>query len=402
MMEWQEAMELLTHSIGSVGMEQIPLEACYGRVLAEDIVAGENIPGFDRSPYDGYAFRASDSAGASKEAPVTLSVIEEIRAGQTPGKKVESGTAVRLMTGAPIPEGADAVCKYEDTVFTKEQVTLSRSYHPGENIVKAGEDICPGTEVMQKGYRIDAGMVGTLASLGITEVPVYRRPVAGILSTGDEVVEPGEPLPCGKIRNSNRYMIAAAMERIGYDTVSLGHSPDTIADLKEHILRGEEACDLLVSTGGVSAGDYDLVPDAMLECGYEIPVKGVGMKPGMACAYGVKKDRVMLGLSGNPASSLTNLQCICYPALRKLAGYGEYGHMVYTAKLGTTIVKTGGHGTRFVRGRMVVRNGELLFEAPTAQGNQVISSAIRCDAYGILNGVTGPLESGSLIEVFMI
>ena len=140
----------------------------------------------------------------------------------------------------------------------------------------------------------------------------------------------------------------------------------------------------------------------MLECGYEIPVKGVGMKPGMACAYGVNKDRVMLGLSGNPASSLTNLQCICYPALRKLVGYGKYGHMVYTAKLGTTIVKTGGHGTRFVRGRMVVRNGELLFEAPTAQGNQVISSAIRCDAYGILNGVTGPLESGSLIEVFMI
>ena len=405
-MDYKEAALLLEKTINPVETEDIPIEKCLGRVLGSDITAAENVPSFDRSPYDGYAFRAEDTIGASETKPVTLQVVENIRAGQMPAQKIESGLSTRLMTGAPIPEGANAVCKYEDTEFTEESVTIKNEYKPGDNVVTAGEDIRFGTVVLNKGYRIDAGMMGTLASLGIMTVPVHRTPVAGILSTGDEVVEAGEFLPPGKIRNSNRYTIAAALESIGVQTVYLGQAADTVEDICRLIREGEDKCDMLISTGGVSVGDYDLVPDAMKECGYEIPVRGVAMKPGMACAYGIKKEdsntRLMLGLSGNPASSLTNLQCVCYPAIKKMMGLDQYEHQVVQIKVGDEIKKGAGKGTRFVRGRIAFRDGDIFFDSPSSQGNVVISSAARCDAYGVISGLKAPIKTGTKINVFSV
>ncbi len=403
-MDYCEAMELLISRVSQVGTEEVDLEKAAGRILAEDIIAGENVPSFDRSPYDGYAFWADDTAGASEENPVTLRVLENIRAGQMPVHEVVPGTAIRLMTGAPVPAGADAVCKYEETSFTDTSVTLKMTYRSGENVVTAGEDIRKGTLVLEKGYRIDSGVMGTLASLGVMQVPVYRKPLVGILSTGDEVVEAGEPVPPGKIRNSNRYTIASALQSIGMDTVHLGQVDDTVDAISERIRQGEQGtagrpCDVIISTGGVSVGDYDLVPAAMEACGYELLARGVAMKPGMACAYGVGKG-LMLGLSGNPASSLTNLQCVCFPALRKMTGLAEYEHKLFHMKLGNEIRKTG-KGTRFVRGRTVIRDGELLFESPSEQGNVVISSAAHCNAYGVLTGMTAPVAAGTLIDVFL-
>ncbi len=405
-MDYEEAALLLEKTINPVETEDIPIEKCLGRVLGSDITAAENVPSFDRSPYDGYAFRAEDTTDASEAKPVTLRVVENIRAGQMPAQKTESGMATRLMTGAPIPEGANAVCKYEDTEFTDESVTIKNEYKPGDNVVTAGEDIRFGTVVLNKGYRIDAGMMGTLASLGIMSVSVYRMPVAGILSTGDEVVEAGGFLPPGKIRNSNRYTIAAALESIGVQTVYLGQAADTVEDICRLIREGEDKCDMLISTGGVSVGDYDLVPDAMKECGYEIPVRGVAMKPGMACAYGIKKEdsntRLMLGLSGNPASSLTNLQCVCYPAIKKMMGLDQYEHQVVQIKVGDEIKKGAGKGTRFVRGRIAFRDGDIFFDAPSSQGNVVISSAAGCDAYGVVSGLKAPIKTGTKINVFSV
>ena len=404
-MDYKEAMELLISRVSPVGTELVDLDKCTGRVLAEDITATENVPSFDRSPYDGYAFRAEDTAGATEENPVTLKVLEDIRAGQMPAQEVVPGTAIRLMTGAPVPAGADAVCKYEDTSFTDTSVTIKMSNRSGENVVTAGEDISEGTLVLKKGYRIDPGMAGTLASLGIMKVAVYKKPLVGILSTGDEVVEAGEPLPPGKIRNSNRYTIAAALQSIGMETVYLGQVEDTVEAISERIRQAEQGasaaglpCDVIISTGGVSVGDYDLVPDAMEACGYELLARGVAMKPGMACAYGVG-EKLMLGLSGNPASSLTNLQCVCFPALRKMTGLKEYEHKLIKMKLGNDIRKAG-KGTRFVRGRTVIKDGELLFESPSEQGNVVISSAAGCNAYGVVSGMTAPVAAGTMIDVF--
>lgn len=400
-MDYFEALKLLSDRVHPVETQETDLASSFGRILGADITSDENIPSFDRSPYDGYAFPADDTKDASPEHPVTLKVIENIRAGQMPKQEVKSGTAIRLMTGAPVPVGADAVCKFEDTDFTDDTVTLRKSYRFGENIIRAGEDIKKGTVVAKKGYPIDAGTAGTLASLGRLKVPVFKKPVVGILSTGDEVMDPEKELLPGKIRNSNRYIMAAALESIGMDTLYLGQADDKVEDIKNLISKGEESCDVIISTGGVSVGDFDLVPDAMEKCGYEILVRGVGMKPGMACAYGIKNTRLMLALSGNPASSLTNLQCVCYPALKKLAGYEVYDHQIVHFLTTQDIKKTGG-GTRFVRGRTVIRDGKLYLDAPSAQGNVVISSAVRCDAYGVLSGVKEPVAGGSDIEGFFV
>ena len=401
-MDHREAIRLLTYNVVRIGTEDIDLQDAFGRILGEDIMAQENVPPFDRSPYDGYAFMASDTEGASADHPVKLSVIESIRAGQMPQQKVTKGTAIRLMTGAPVPKGSDAICKFEDTQFTERSVTIGQSFRPGDNIITAGEDIKKGTRVASKGYPVDAGMSGMLASLGILSVSVYKRPVAGLITTGDEVMEPGDELIPGKIRNSNRYIISAALKNIGIDTVFLGHANDTITGIAELISQGEASCDIIISTGGVSVGDYDLVPDAMEECGFRILARGVMMKPGMACAYGIKDNKLMLALSGNPASSLTNLQCICYPALRKLAGYDSYDHEVLRFKLGTDILKAGGRGARFVRGRSVIREGQLYLDTPLEQGNVVISSAVMCNAYGILSGMQSPVASGTYIDGFFV
>ena len=398
----REAIRLLTDRADRIGTQKLDIQNAFGRILGEDVTACENVPSFDRSPYDGYAFMASDTEGVSPDHPVTLAVIENIKAGQMPQHKITRGTAIRLMTGAPIPEGADAVCKYEDTEYTDEAVTIKRSYSSGDNIITAGEDIKKGTQVARKGYPVDAGISGTLASLGILSVSVYKRPVAGLITTGDEVTEPEDELLPGKVRNSNRYIISAALKNIGIDTVFLGHANDTTKDIAELITQGEASCDIIISTGGVSVGDYDLVPDAMEECGFKILVRGVIMKPGMACAYGIKNNKLMLALSGNPASSLTNLQCICYPALKKMAGYASYDHEILRFKLGTDILKAGGKGVRFVRGRSVIREGQLYLDTPSAQGNVVISSAVLCNAYGILSGQKSPVTSGTYIDGFFV
>ena len=398
---FKEAQKILTDHIQATGTETVNIKKLYGRVLAEDITAMENVPPYARSPYDGYAFMASDTCWVSEERPVTLKVIENIKANQVPFNFVSSGTAIRLMTGAPIPGGADAVCKYEDTEFTDEEVTIKREYSSGENIIFAGEDIERGTLLARKGDIIDTGLTGTMASLGITEAEVYKRPVAGIISTGDEVIDIEEPLHPGMIRNSNRYTIASALESIGFDTVYLGHACDDEEEIKKLILDGERDCDIIVSTGGVSAGDYDLVPKAMELAGFNILVKGVNIKPGMACAYGIKYGMLMLALSGNPASSLTNLQCVCYPALRKLMGIRKYEHEPIKLKMKYDCVKKS-HGVRFIRGRLKIEDGIAVLEASNEQGNVVISSTIGCNVYGIVSEEDEPPKAGTMIDGFLV
>ena len=414
---YYEAKDLLTEHIQPVGTETVGLADIKGRILAEDVIAEENVPCFDRSPYDGYAFKASDTEGADETGGVTLNVIENIRAGQVPVQRVEKGTAIRLMTGAPLPEGADAICKYEDVEEIMvspsavvqingrgseiSSIVIKSEYRPGENVIRAGEDIREGTVLALKGSRVDTGLIGTMASLGITKAEVYKRPSAGIISTGDEVVDVDKELPHGKIRNSNRYTIAAALADMGIDSIYLGHASDTKEEMKELILIGEDKTDIIISTGGVSAGDYDIVPDAMEEAGYDLLVHGVGIKPGMACAYGVKNGKLMLALSGNPASSLTNLQCVCMPALKKLCGLSGYEHKMIRMKMKSDFNK-GSRGTRFIRGRLETEDGEAVFNAAAGQGNIVISSVIGCNAYAVLQEGSGKPVSGDMIEGFLI
>lgn len=395
------ARDILLEVVRPVAPEAVKLSDCAGRVLAESLRATENVPPFDRSPYDGYAFRSEDSRGASLKTPVTLRILEEVPAGAVPTKICTEGTAIKILTGAPIPKGADAVIQYEKTTFTQKAVTIYTSAEPGENIVHAGEDICEGDTLAEKGERIGPGTAGTLAAQGITHPMVYRVPRVGIISTGNEVTEVGKPLAPGKIYDSNHYTLSAALREIGCEPVCIGHAGDSSAEICGLLQKGLETCDAIVATGGVSVGDYDLMPEAMERAEIHTLFRGVAMKPGMACAYGEKEGKIICGLSGNPASALTNFYAVAAPALKKLTGQLSYIPTEFQVILKTDFKKKS-PCTRLLRGKLDISKGNIQLGLPKDQGNVVLSSAIGCDAFAIIPAGTGQVSAGTILKGWKI
>lgn len=399
--DYLTARTLLLETAAPVGTQEIPLSRCGGRVLAQEATAAWDVPPFDRSPYDGYALCVRDIRDASSDAPVTLAVVEEIPAGAVPTRRVERGTAVKILTGAPIPEGADAVIPYERTRFDKSSVTLFAPSESGANIIRAGEDVRKGQVLVSAGAVIDAGLAGTLAAQGIVSIRVYRRPVVGIVSTGNEVAEAGTPLKPGKVWDSNRFMLECALSAAGCEARYLGLAGDRSEEIALCLEKGMEACDAVLLTGGVSVGDYDMTPDAMERAGVELLVRGVAMKPGMACAYGRKAGKLVCGLSGNPASSMTNFYAVVLPAIRKLTGRRDVLPREITVILGTGFRKRS-PATRFLRGRLDLSDGRASLLLPEEQGNVVISSAIGCDAMAVVPAGSGPLPAGTRLKGFLL
>ena len=395
------ASALLLEEVLPVEAQAVPLSQCFGRVLAQDVDALDHVPPFDRSPYDGYAFRAADSRNASKETPVTLEVLEEIAAGMLPTQALNPGTTVKILTGAPLPQGADTVVKYEDTSFTADSVTLYEPSNPGGNVVKAGEDVRKGERLAQMGSAIDEGTVGTLASQGIAAPLVYRKPVVGIISTGNEVVEISATLPPGKIRNANRHSFEAALIRAGCEPKYIGLAGDTAASVSDLIVQGLERCDAVILTGGVSVGDYDMTPAAFDLIGITPLFRGVMLKPGGACLYGVKDSKLICGLSGNPASAITNFNAVAQPAFRKLAGFSRVYPEEITLTLATAFNKSS-PSLRMLRGRLDLSDGTAKLVLRGGQGNAVLSSMIGCDVMALVPPGSGPLPAGTKLKGFVI
>lgn len=398
---YEAARNMLLTTVAAVETERIRLSECGGRILAQDLVAAESIPSFDRSPYDGYALRAADTLGASGKAPVTLRVLEEIPAGGVPAAAVTKGTAAKVLTGAPIPKGADAVIKYECTAFTKETVTVFSPLKCGENIIYAGEDVRKGDVLASRGEIIDPGTMGALAAQGVVTPLVYRVPKVGILSTGSELVDAGEVPAMGKIRNSNRYMLEAALTGMGCEPVWLGTAEDAVEKICVLLQRGLSECDAVISTGGVSAGDYDLTPDAMKKAGVDLLFRGVDMKPGMACAYGICNGKLVCGLSGNPASSVTSFYVVAAPALKKLMGYRDPVPQEIQVRLSHSFDKNSVK-TRFLRGKLELKNGVACMAVPKNQGNVVLSSMIGCDMMAVIPEGSGPVRAGTVLRGFLL
>ena len=399
--KWTEARDLLLGLVKPVDAETVSLDNCAGRVLAFDLRAAEDVPAFDRSAYDGYALRAADIGTAGREQPVTLRITETIPAGCVPALPVTPGTAAHLMTGAKLPEGADCVINFERTEFTDETVTLFAPLKPGDNVVKRGEDVAAGSLLAAAGTVIDAGLAGTLAAQGVAKVQVYRRPVIGLISTGSEVVEADRPQPDGKIRNANRASFTALLSREGCEVRYLGLAGDEAEAIRALIAEGLRTCDAVILTGGVSVGDWDVTPEAMTRAGAEILLRGVAMKPGMACAYGTADGKPVLGLSGNPASALTNF-CVCaLPAIRRLQGRKEALPQPVKAALARDFRKKS-PSTRFLRGRLRLESGSVVLEASADQGNIVLSSTIGCSAFALIPAGSGPVAAGTLLEGFTL
>lgn len=399
--DYQTARSLLLAAVSAVEAERAALSECGGRILAEDVAAREHIPAFDRSPYDGFALRAADTAAATQSSPVTLRIVEEIPAGASPTRAITAHTAAKVLTGAPIPPGADAVVMYEKTRFTADSVTLVSPVQPGESIIRAGEDVRKGTLLARQGSTIDPGLAGMLAAQGIAAPAVYRRPRVALISTGSELVEADQLPPIGKIRNSSRSMLEAALGQLGCSAVYLGIAGDSAAEIAARIARGLADCDAVLTTGGVSAGDYDLTADAIEAAGGTLLFRGVDMKPGMACAYGTRNGKLICALSGNPASALTNFCAVALPALKKLSGRSQWIPeeipMLLAEGFGKPSPKT-----RFLRGRLVLKDGQVRMEPSGAQGNIVLSSAIGCNAMAIIPAGSKGIEPGTVLKGFLL
>ena len=300
--------------------EEIPLLQALGRVAAGDVCARVAQPPFDRSALDGYALRAADIAAAGPETPVTLPVSRYLCAGSDPGGPLAPGTAARIMTGAPVPAGADCVLRQEDTESNGQTVTFHAPVEARANVCFAGEDIAPGKCLVSAGTRLDEVTLGLLAGQGVQTVTVYAKPRAALMPTGDELCSPETPLRPGKIYDSNGPMLAARMLRLGAEPTLLAAGPDDPAALAGKLARLLAEYPLVITTGGVSVGDRDYLPQAAEEAGAKLLFYGIDAKPGTPALAAGKDGHVLLCLSGNPFASFATFELLARPALAKLQG----------------------------------------------------------------------------------
>ncbi|MGC9334453.1 MAG: gephyrin-like molybdotransferase Glp [Anaerolineae bacterium] len=412
MISVEEALaEILSH-VRPLEPESVPVLSAMGRILAEEIVSDISIPPFDNSAMDGYAVQAGDLEGASLQDPVRLRVVGSVAAGYVAGVKVLPGTAVRIMTGAPLPEGATAVVPYEDTddfdrpkeerlLEPADEIEVRRAVRPGNDVRPAGEDIRLGELVMAPGRAIRPQEIGVLASLGRQTVLVHRRPRVAILATGDELLEIHEPLAPGKIRNSNEYTNAALVARTGGVPVRLGIARDVKSDLVAKIRAGlEQRVDLFLTSGGVSVGDYDVVKDVLGTEG-EMQFWQVNMKPGKPLAFGLLAGGVpLIGLPGNPVSVMVSFEQFARPAILKMLGHTDLAKPTIQAVLDETLTNSGRRG--FVR--VVVSHKQDGFHARSTgeQGSGVLTSMAKANGLAIVPEATYRVEAGTTVTVQML
>jgi molybdopterin molybdotransferase len=409
----EQALEKILEHIEVLGVEESPILSCLGQVLAEDIFSDINVPPLDNSAKDGYAVRAADSRGASRKSPRVLRVIGTIVAGSLPRTRVEPGTAVRIMTGAPIPKGADAVVKFEDTDqegrrADASEIGILAEVTPGLEIRRAGEDIAKGMRVLDKGTVIRPAEVGALASLGRTSVKVIRRPVVAVLATGSELVDVTQPLPEGKIYNTNSYSLAALVLRYGGIPRILGIASDVEDSLIARLHLGLDA-DMLLTSGGVSLGDYDIVRDVLAKEG-EIIFWQVRQQPGKPLAFGMiralgdggaVRKIPLFGLAGNPVSAMLNFELFARPAMLKMMGRKKLAKPMIKAIIEEPIVNT---DRRRIFARAVVqkREGKYFARLTGPQGSGILTSMTLANGLVIVPEDKLGFEKGDSVQVIML
>ena len=415
MISVEEALDKVLSYVDVLESERKPILDCLGQVLAEDVYSTIDIPPLDNSAMDGFALRAEDTRGASESSPRHLAVVGEVAAGSMPTKEVGPGTTIRIMTGAPLPEGADAVIKFEDTdeVNRKSsrkdlsQIGILCETKKGLNVRRRGEDIARGNMVLQEGTVLRPQEIGVLASLGLSTALVIRRPIVAILATGDELIGVDQPLPPGKIYDSNTYTIAAEVSRYGGIPRILGIGRDSVQSLNEKIDEGLDA-DMLVTSGGVSKGDYDIVKDVLAEQG-EIGFWTVRMKPGKPIAFGVinkvegrrKRKVPHLGLPGNPVSSMITFEQFARPAILKMIGKKVLAKPTIRAIIDGDITNTDG---RRVFARVVVtrRSGQYYASLTGPQGSGILTSMVKANGVAVIPESSKGVKSGDMVDVQML
>ena len=400
MIQVQEALDKILTKIQFKGVEKVSLDQALGRVLTEDVVSRINNPPLDNSAMDGYAVIAGDIQSATPENPVKLEMVEEIAAGYTAKGTLKPGQTMRIMTGAPIPPGADAVLMQEDTQKDGDSILCLDRADVEENIRRAGEDIKIGESVLKKGTTLSPAHIGMLAVIGRSQIAVGQRPTVAILSTGDEILELDETPEGPQIFNSNGHMLAAQIKSAGGIPVYLGIAKDTEEDLMEKFAWALKA-DIVVSSGGVSVGDYDLVKSTLQKMGQEMLFWKVAMKPGKPLAFGRIGKTPIFGLPGNPVSSFVSFEQFVRPSLRKVLGCSDLSHKTVQAKLTRTIYKKPGR-LHFLSSIVSWANGEYTVTPAGEQGSGILKSAANANGLLIFPLEAEEIKQGQEVAVQLL
>ena len=400
----EEASARILADVAPLPPHRVALPEALGAVLARDVRSEVALPPWDNSSMDGYAVRAADVRDASREAPVSLPVLETVAAGGRASTSLRPGTAIRIMTGAPVPDGADSVIRVEDTDRGIERVRIVDARDAGRNVRPRGEDVAVGATAVRAGTTLGAPQLGVLASVGAAYVEVHRRPRVALLTTGDELVDVDgfDAVRRGEaIVSSNSYTLAAAIASAGGVAVDLGIGRDDPEQLAER-LRGADGCDLVITSGGVSVGAFDHVRDVVESLGGTLAFSRVRMRPGAPLSYGTLAGAPWIGLPGNPVSSLVTFELFARPAIRRMRGEHSPFRRVVEVELGED-VELGAPLTHFLRA--IVRHdtdGRLQARLTGAQGSGLLTSMALANALVVIPAERARVAAGERVHAMLV
>lgn len=399
-----DAVARIVAGIEPLGVERVALLDALGRVLATPIISPLTLPAWDNSAMDGYALRAADVEGATAEKPVSLTVLETVAAGAFPSRAVEAGSCTRIMTGAPLPEGVDTVIRLEDTDGGIERVSIRNDRDAGRNVRHRGEDITTGTKVLDCGQPIGAAQIGVLASVGASSVDVYRQPRIAFFGSGDEIVDLdrfSEALDGKKIVTSNSYTLHSLIRLNGGIPVNLGVARDDPKDIRARIDRAA-GCDLLITSAGISAGEFDYLRPVLAEAGVTLDVWKVRMRPGAPLGFGWLGKMPWIGLPGNPVSTMVTFELFVRPVMRRMLGHTR----LFRRPIPVTLeepVKIGAALTHFLRAIVSVKpDGTLGAHLTGPQGSGILTSMSVANALLVIPEERPRVEAGETVNAILL
>ena len=400
MISVEEALDKILSHIQPLGYEKVSILEALGRVIAEEIYAPRDIPPLDNSGMDGYAVKCEDIQHASPDHPVRLEVIEDLPAGFISKRTLESGQAIRIMTGAPIPKGGDTIVPVEDTRKEDGFVLVFNAIPFGKHVRRAGEDVRKGDRVIAMGDLIRPAEVGMLASVSRSFITVYQRPLVAILCTGEELVDVDEELSEAKIVSSNSYTLAAQVKDCGAIPIQLGIAKDQKEEIREKLFQGIRA-DVLISSAGVSVGDYDFVRDVLKDLGMEMIFWRVAMKPGRPLAFGTINKKPVFGLPGNPVSSMVSFEQFVRPSLLKMMGHRQIFRPLIEAILKEDIHKEPGR-RHYIRAVVSFEEDHYFVTMTGAQGSGILRSMVRANGLIVIPEDRERVRAGEKVKVQLL
>ncbi|MDM0813835.1 molybdopterin molybdotransferase MoeA [Clostridium perfringens] len=399
----EEALEILNKNTKALKSEVVSIKDSLKRVLYGDVKSKINNPPFNKSVFDGYAFKSEDSKGTSKENPIELKIVDEIFAGMWPEIEIKHGEAIRIMTGAPIPMGADCVLKQEETERHGDLVKIFKEMKSYENISFMGEDIKIGETLIKKGKRLDYADLGIMASSGISEVLVYKKPRVSIISTGDEVCDINSTLKPGKIYDSNLYSLSARIEELGYNVLSMEHVGDNILKIGEAIEKAFEKSDIVFTTGGASVGEKDLMQKVSESIGFEKLFWKIKIKPGSAVVCSKKEEKILISLSGNPNAALTTFELLGKPVLKKLEGEEENINIKREKGVLMDSFNKKSPQRRFLRGNVIYdEKGTKVYITQIKSGNGILNSLLNANCLIEIEKGNEGLNRGEVVNIIKL